>query len=118
MPMDGCFIHYLTTELVNTIKGARINKITNPTPNDIILNLKGKENYNLLLSLRLDAPRIYLTNEKFINPETPSNFCMVLRKYLDRGIIKDIKQYQNDRIIELHILKVNELEDEISLIFN
>lgn len=116
MPMDGCFIHYLTTELVNTIKGARINKITNPTPNDIILNLKGKENYNLLLSLRLDAPRIYLTNEKFINPETPSNFCMVLRKYLDRGIIKDIKQYQNDRIIELHILKVNELEDEISLI--
>lgn len=120
MPMDGCFIHYLVNELNESLENSRINKITSPNPSDIILQLRCKKNdefvnKQLLLSSRLDAPAVYLTDEKYINPPTPSNFCMVLRKYLERGIIKDIHQYQNDRIIIIDIETYNELEDLIKL---
>ena len=118
MSIDGCFIHYLTTELNKEILNFKINKIYQPAPLEIVLQLRGKNetglivNKQLLISSKLDHPRIHLLTKKISNPEVPNNFCMLLRKYIERGVIKEIKQYQNDRLIELHINAYNELDDE------
>lgn len=122
MPIDGCFIHYLTNELNNEILNYKINKIHQPAPLEIVLQLRGKNetglivNKQLLISSKLDSPRIHLLSKKISNPEVPNNFCMLLRKYIERGIINKIIQHQNDRLIELHINAYNELEDENSYI--
>ena len=39
-------------------------------------------------------------------------FCMLLRKHLEGGIIRSIKQDQLDRIIHLDITNKDELGDE------
>lgn len=122
MPIDGCFIHYLTEELNNEILNFKINKIYQPAPLEVVFQLRGKNkdgliiNKQLLISSKLDAPRIHLLTKKISNPEVPNNFCMLLRKYIERGIIKEIKQYQNDRLIEMHITAYNELDDENTFI--
>ena len=122
MSIDGCFIHYLTTELNKEILNFKINKIYQPAPLEIVLQLRGKNetglivNKQLLISSKLDHPRIHLLTKKISNPEVPNNFCMLLRKYIERGVIKEIKQYQNDRLIELHINAYNELDDENTFI--
>ena len=39
-------------------------------------------------------------------------FCMLLRKHLENGIIKDIKQKNCDRILEFYIEHMNEIGDK------
>jgi predicted ribosome quality control (RQC) complex YloA/Tae2 family protein len=122
MPIDGCFIHYLTDELNKEILNYKINKIHQPAPLEVVLQLRGKNetglivNKQLLISSKLDSPRIHLLSKKISNPEVPNNFCMLLRKYIERGIISKIIQHENDRLIELHITAYNELDDENSFI--
>lgn len=122
MPIDGCFIHYLTEELNNEILNFKINKIHQPAPLEVVLQLRGKNetglivNKQLLISSKLDNPRIHLFTKKISNPEVPNNFCMLLRKYIERGIINKIIQHENDRLIELHITAYNELDDENAFI--
>lgn len=122
MPIDGCFIHYLVDELNNEILNFKINKIYQPAPLEIVLQLRGKNpdglivNKQLLLSSKLDGPRIHLLTKKISNPEVPNNFCMLLRKYIERGVIQKVVQHQNDRLIELHITAYNELDDENSFV--
>lgn len=120
MPLDGCFIHYLVNEL-KYIEGSKITKIYQPSYLDIILNLRLKNkdgllvNQNLLLSSRLDSPRIHITTLDYSYPQNPSSFCMFLRKHLERGIIKSIKQHSNDRIVIIQVHKQNEIEIEQSV---
>ena len=41
MPIDGCFINYLTNELNNEILNFKINKIYQPAPLEIVFQLNG-----------------------------------------------------------------------------
>src|SRR5699024_6185874 len=47
----------------------------------------------------------------YINPETPPNFVMMLRKYLDGAILQSIQQIANDRVIHFTFKHRNELGD-------
>lgn len=115
MSADGIFIHYLVSEFDTLLKKAKINKIYQPNPLEIVMQLRNNNNtYQLLLSASLDASRIYLTKQTFINPQTPGNFCMLLRKYIERGIITSITQYKNDRLIELCVNTFNEMGDSVN----
>lgn len=110
--MDGIFVHYLTYEFNNTILKAKINKIYQPNPLEILLQLRtSNQTFQLLISASLDSSRIYLTKQAFENPQVPGNFCMILRKYIERGIITSISQYQNDRLIIFTINTYNEMGD-------
>lgn len=117
MSADGIFIHYLTLELSNILTKSKINKIYQPNPLDLVMQLrKDNHTYQLLLSASLDSSRIYITEQTFINPAVPGNFCMLLRKYIERGIIVNISQYQNDRLIEFEINTFNEMGDNINYV--
>lgn len=117
MPYDGVFIHFLTNELKKRLVGRKINKIIEPNHLDIVLQVRIKndlgqnKNEQLLISSSLDMPRLYLTDEKFPSLDVPKNFCVVLRKYIERGIIHNVYQIRNDRIIVFEIEGYSELGD-------
>lgn len=122
MPFDGCFLHYLTLELKETLLDAKVNRIYQPSPLEVVLNLRTKvsknvaerKNVQLVLSSRLDFPHINISQKKYQNPENPLHFCMILRKYLERSELTSIVQHGSDRIIELHFSTYNELDDYVS----
>ncbi len=117
MPYDGLFIHYLTLELNNTLQNGKINRIVDTGLLDIVLQVRAKNsegkiiNHDLYISSSLDMPRLYITSKKISSVDVPKNFCMVLRKYIERGTIKSITQFENDRLIQIKIASTSELGD-------
>ena len=100
MALDGIFLSKVKNELREKAVGLRVDKVNQPTRDEVILNLRGKGyNYKLLLCVRADSPRFHFTSHNIDNPPVPPMFCMLLRKHLTGAMIKDVRQYENDRII-------------------
>lgn len=122
MPLDGTFLHFLTDELNEEMSGFKINKIYQPSFNEILIQGRGKNkaglfvSKDLYISCSLDKPKIYITSKKHNNPDVPLNFTMLLRKYIDRGVIRTFKQFNNDRILEIIVDASNELGDSKTFI--
>lgn len=108
MAFDGFFIRKMVKELEENILNGRINKINNLSTDEFVFSVRKGKNLKLFLSANSSASRIQLTNNSFENPSTPSNFCSVLRKYLTGGIILEINQVNNDRIV---IFKIKNFDD-------
>ncbi len=51
--------------------------------------------------LYVDGSRIFLTEKKEAVPKQPPSFCMFLRKHLLDRRIKEINQYEFDRVLEI-----------------
>ncbi|KPU43989.1 hypothetical protein OXPF_21540 [Oxobacter pfennigii] len=110
MPIDGVVVRNIVSELKNKLAGGRVEKITQPEVDEVNIYVRnGGENHRLLLSSSPNYPKVHLTD---VNKQSPINaplFCMVLRKHLSGGRIKDIEQYNLDRIIKIHIESYDEL---------
>jgi len=116
MPMDGFMLGLIAAELNSTLSGARVDKITQPEPDELILAIRCPgENKNLLLSANAGAARVQTTVQKRPNPLEPPVFCMLLRKRIAGSRIKSVKQYQGDRIIDIAFDAVSELGDPCEL---
>ncbi|MBR2891480.1 MAG: NFACT family protein [Bacilli bacterium] len=113
MAIDGILIHHLVNEFRPLLINGRINKIIQSNQTDIVFQIHNFKTYNLLISMSYTAPRVLISLEKPYAPLNPFNLCMVFRKYLDRGIIRNIEQIDNDRIIVFHIEAKNEMGDTI-----
>jgi predicted ribosome quality control (RQC) complex YloA/Tae2 family protein len=112
MSFDGIVVHALVHELKNRLIGGRITKIHQPYPADLLFQIRaGSTNYKLLISANLSFPRIYLTDETYTNPQEPPMFTMLLRKYIEGGIIQKIEQVALERIIHIDLQARDELGD-------
>ncbi len=111
MAFDGITTKAVLTELQRTLIGGKINKIFQPTKNEVILNIYNQQNYTLLLSANPDYCRIHLTSHTKPNPQTAPNFCMLLRKYLIGAKIIDISNYDLERTVQIKFETYNELND-------
>ncbi len=110
MSFDGIVTRKIVNELKKEILGGKIQKISQPSKNDLVFNIYSMgKSYKLLLSANNNEARINLTNKKYENPEKPDNFCMVLRKHLNQAKIIDIKQYGLDRVVEFSIASIDEM---------
>lgn len=115
MSYDGLVTKAITFEIKNLLLGGKIQKISQPSKNDIVLNIYSVgKSYKLLLSANNNEARVHITEKKYENPISPPNFCMVLRKYLNQSKIVDIEQYKMDRVIIFHISSVDEMGFDIS----
>ncbi len=112
MPFDGIITKKIINDLNKSIIGGKVNKISVPNKNEIILSiyLQGK-NKNLLINISSQYYRMHLTNYLKANPFTPINFCMVLRKHLIGYTIKNIYTHGLDRVITIEFEGYNELND-------
>ena len=111
MAFDGFTTKAVITELQQNLIGGKINKVFEPTKNEIILNIYNKKNYTLLLSANPDYCRIHLTNNTKPNPQNAPNFCMLLRKYIVGAKIIDISTYDLERTVQIKLECYNELND-------
>ena len=112
MAFDGFVTKAVISELNNSIIGAKVNKVFEPTKNEIVLGLYNNGiNYALELCANPDLCRICLTTHSKPNPQNAYNFCMLLRKYLTSGKIISISNYDLERTIEIKFEVYNELND-------
>lgn len=114
MSMDGRFISKLTDELNNQIGNGRINKIYQLSKSDFLFMVRSSsKNESLYLSLSPQIARLHLTNFSYDKPQAPSGFCMLLRKYLENGQIKQIEALNEDRIIQIIIENSNDFGEKV-----
>ncbi|MBO7319823.1 MAG: NFACT family protein [Clostridia bacterium] len=116
MALDGIFLSKVKNELKEKAVGLRVDKVNQPTRDEVIINLRGKGcNYKLLLCVRADSPRLHFTSHNIDNPPVPPMFCMLLRKHLTGAMIKDVRQHETDRIIFIDFDATNEIGDRVEL---
>ena len=112
MALDAALLSLVTEELKTRLAEARIDKIFEPTRDEVLLTLRTRtETFRLLLSARSGSARICLTRENFENPAVPPSFCMLLRKHLSGGRLLDVHQLEGDRIVFFDFQCVNEMGD-------
>ena len=116
MAMDGVSIAGIVYELKKRITGGRIYKIYQPEDDEICLVIKNKTDEGntsdrLVISANAGMPMVYISDKTKDNPSVAPNFCMLLRKHIGNGRIKDIRQPDFERIIEIDIEHLDEMGD-------
>ena len=107
MPLDAICLQGVVGELAPQLTGSRIEKIQQPSRDQIILLLRGSR--RLFLNAGANQPRIHLTEQLRDNPSQPPMFCMLLRKHLSGGIIESIRQEPLERVVTLTVLASDEM---------
>ena len=119
MTFDGLFTHAMIHELNQTLQNGRVTKISQPYPNEVILTIRAnRTNYPVLLSANPRYARFQITQIPYTNPAVPTNFTMMLRKYLESAKLLEIKQLDNDRVVYFEFLTRNELGDKLPLLLS
>lgn len=132
-------------ENLSFLQGARIQKIQQPTRQELIFHIRGKkdidsyskqETDNVLNTNQGESRKFYInTNPQFFHlcfiskeneekrmleiPKSPPMFCMLLRKYLESAKIAKVSQPKIgdnlERILEFYFETYNELSEKIYL---
>ena len=108
-------IDYLTlraflNENMDFLVNARIQKIRQSTPRDLVIVLRNNgQSRKLYINISPDIYHICFMSEftekkrHLIYPKNPPMFCMLLRKYLDNAKITAVNQPYYERIIEFEL---------------
>ena len=116
MPLDGIFLHFLSREIEEKALGARVEKIAQPSREELVLQLRGKTGtHKLLLCGGASNPRLHFVDKAPENPQTPPMFCMLLRKRLGGARLIAVRQIGLDRILQIDFAAHNELGDPVGL---
>ena len=95
MAFDGLFIHNLIKEVKDDIIDKRINRFYTINETDFLLTLSSHK--SLYVTLNSNNPYFYFTSQKLL--QSNSFLSNYLKKHLEGGIITNLSQYNNDRII-------------------
>ncbi len=115
MAFDGAYLYAVKQE-IETLVGSRADKIHQPSRDEIVIHLRGRDGMQkLLISTAGDSARIHLTEVAIENPAVPPMFCMLLRKHLGGGKLLSVRQDGLERILFLDFECVNELGDRVQI---
>lgn len=114
MAFDGIITKAIVCELQEII-GARVDKIYQPSKNDVVIGLyiNGK-NYALNICTDSRNYRIHLTTHSKHNPQNALNFCMLLRKNLIGLRIKNIICANLERVVTIEFEGFDDIDDIIN----
>lgn len=117
MGIDGIYLYQLKKELGLGLKDARVDKIHQPSKEELVLQLRSAAlgGQRLLISVRPSAPRINFTEAGFENPAEPPMFCMLMRKYLAGARFISVDDNGFERMVTLAFSSVNEMGDRIEV---
>ena len=116
MPLDGFTLHFLTEELRRDIVGCRVEKVHQPSKDELVMHLRDRNGAKkLFLSASANSPRVHLTSRAPENPAVPPMFCMLMRKHLTSAQITDVRQNGLDRVLVIDFSATNELGDKVAL---
>lgn len=98
--MSSVDVAAIIPELGPRLRDAKIGKIYQTKEDEIRITLHKEGRQNLVIEA---GKRFHLTRYPRKSPPYPQPFPMLLRKHLTGGRIKNISQYDFDRVIQLHI---------------
>jgi len=114
MPQDAFTLRYLCCELNNVFANGKINRIVQPSNDELILTVyTGKRTERLLLNVNPSAPRIGVINQERESPLTAPNFCMLMRKHLLSATLLNIELVGFDRIVRIDFMASGEFFDAV-----
>lgn len=119
MAYDGLVIRAQLNEIKSIILNERISKISQKNNKNVsLLFRKNSNDINFSININPNFPHLLIENEKPKTFQNPYSFTMILRKYLEGGIITDIKQIDGknnedslERIVEIDIKNTIETGD-------
>lgn len=115
MALDGAFLHIIKDEITPLI-GGRIDKIHQPSREEILLSLRTRSGgAKILISASAASARVHITQKTYDNPKTPPMFCMLMRKHLNTGRLIAVRQDGLERILFLDFETVNEIGDVVTV---
>ena len=116
MPLDGFTLHFLTLELERELVGCRVEKVHQPSKDELVLHLRDRNGAKkLFLSASANSPRVHLIKNSPENPASPPMFCMLMRKHLTGAVITAVRQNGLDRVLFIDMSATNELGDRVEL---
>jgi predicted ribosome quality control (RQC) complex YloA/Tae2 family protein len=94
----------VTHEIDELVKGTHVAKIYQIGTKTLLLKFRSPNQPRLQLLIEA-GKRLHLTSYRHETPKKPSAFCMSLRKYLDNGVVKEVRQHEFERIVIMEISK-------------
>ena len=114
MAFDAFFLKAVLSEIRETAIGARVEKIHQPGRDTVLLLLKTQQGrQKLLFSMNPTAPRLHFTEQTPENPPEPPMFCMLLRKHLSGGRLKEVREMPMERWAQFVFDCVDEMGDSV-----
>ncbi|MBR5872285.1 MAG: NFACT family protein [Oscillospiraceae bacterium] len=114
MALDGITLSMLKNEISEKLIGARVDKIHQPSKEELVLALRWNGgNGKLLISASANGPRIHFTEASVDNPKNPPMFCMLMRKHLSGAKLVEIEQFGLERMLHLSFSTYNEFGDPV-----
>lgn len=113
MAFDGITLNAVVNEL-QILKGAKVNSINQPDKNSIVISVYNGNNFAINIDTSANNYRIHLTTHSRKNPLNALNFCMCLRKQLNRAKIDSIYMKDLERICYIKFSTYNEMNDLVN----
>ena len=98
MAFDAGMLYAVLDEIKRECLGLRVEKVHQPTKDEIILLMRGKR---LSVNVGSVCPRIALTHIVKENPQKAPMLCMLLRKHLAGAVLESVSQCGFDRVAAL-----------------
>ena len=110
MAFDAGMLSAVINEIKTLSGGARIEKVYQPSRDEIIIQMRSFEGgKRLLINAGGNNPRIGFTEATRENPQNPPMFCMLLRKHLSGAKLDDVRQAGFERVVFLDFLTRDEM---------
>ncbi|HMV56496.1 MAG TPA: NFACT family protein [Nitrospira sp.] len=104
MALTATEIGSIVQELASALADGWIQKISQPLPDTLILEIRVPgHTRRLLYSLRDDTARLHLVHQHLPNPPTPPSFCQLLRARIQGARIDTLQHMSGDRIVRLDL---------------
>lgn len=108
MSLSAAEICAVLAEIRPAVLGGRIQKVSQPTDVGIVLDIRiPGQTVAVLLSVQPDTARLHIQDARLANPPQPPAFCQLLRAKIQGGTVADLRQIEDDRIVEWLILVGN-----------
>ncbi|MCL2547460.1 MAG: NFACT family protein [Oscillospiraceae bacterium] len=113
MPLDAICLSAVIAELQPGLENMRVDKVTQPERDEIVLHMRttSRENVKLLLCANPSSARLHFTTASKPNPQTAPMFCMLLRKHLTGARLLSFEQPKGERVVKLTFSGYDELGD-------
>lgn len=112
MALDGLTLGFIAREIHDLLAGGRVDRITQPDKDLLILHLRNQgRSHRLLLCATPGYTRLHLTDKAYENPAQAPMFCMLCRKHLQGGRFLAAEQLHADRLLVLRFASLDEMGD-------
>lgn len=104
MGLSAGDITAVVKEIAPAIKAGCIQKVFQPTPRTITLEIRTPgHTLSLFISADPETARLHVLTQRFPNPPSPPPFCQFLRAHIQGARIDGLEQVQGDRIAHLRL---------------